>query len=126
MRLPEAALGSVCGFVTLLPILLPFFLGVPAPTAEHCWMAEPYVDGEALFGYPLMEINDNFGLLFALYVLANAVSSLGVLMSGRISIKLSRTILLVCVSLSHHGHPLPADPHSTRAVRICATVDRGL
>ena len=90
MRLPEAALGSVCGFVTLLPILLPFFLGVPAPTAEHCWMAEPFVDSEALFGYPLMEINDNFGLLFALYVLANAVSSLGVLMSGRICIKLVR------------------------------------
>ena len=77
MRLPEAALGSVCGFVTLLPILLPFFLGVPAPTAEHCWIAEPFRSEDGFFGYPL-EGNDNFVLLFVLYVLANAVSSLGV------------------------------------------------
>ena len=85
----EVLLGSVCGIVALLPILLPFSFGVPAPTAEHCWIAEPFRSEDGFFGYPL-ESNDNFVLLFVLYVLANAVSSLGVFMSGRICVKLAR------------------------------------
>ena len=85
----EVLLGSVCGIVALLPVFLPFFFGVPAPTAEHCWIAEPFRSEDGFFGYPL-ESNDNFVLLFVLYVLANAVSSLGVFMSGRICVKLAR------------------------------------
>ena len=85
----EVLLGSVCGIVALFPILLPFSFGVPAPTAEHCWIAEPFRSEDGFFGYPL-ESNDNFVLLFVLYVLANAVSSLGVFMSGRICVKLAR------------------------------------